>query len=487
MEIEAGSRELEEGNMKATMLSAYHLMLRYMFAGIVTLAIAGCNFPVRRTISANSPSATAATQDGELPPIGFQEATNTSAPLDINGTAEPIELTTETATIVHVATPGEPGATASYVEDYSSKSTAAEKRAPGGDSFTYNLYERPFYAKEMSYVPGIDIVRADLARDTAWFYVSLRLQEAPSGSAAASARYAVEVDADIDGRGDFLIGTAMPTGTEWTPDGVQIWEDSNGDVGGPIPVKSDPPGARDGYDELTFDQGIGVDPDAAWARISPSDPKYVQIAFKRTAIGSDSEFLWGVWADAGVQHPGWFDYDDHFTFAEAGSPLAAKAEYPLKAMEAVDNTCRMSYGFTLLGTEPGACYVAKPTATPTVTPTATKKIFIPHKTPLVPMPGFTVTSVVVRAGSATYSGTCPLNIWFYANITTNGAGTVQARWENPDGGYWGEITEIFTAAGTHEISYPIRVTVSIVENVRLHILSPNDMFSNTATSTITCW
>ncbi len=455
--------------------------------------LAACNFPVRTAFPA---SATETAWKDDLPPVGDSQRTDAIAAPDINGTAEPIELTTETATIVHVATPGEPGATASYVEDYSSKSTAAEKRAPGGDSFTYNLYERPFYAKEMSYVPGIDIVRADLARDTAWFYVSLRLQEAPSGSAAASARYAVEVDADIDGRGDFLIGTAMPTGTEWTPDGVQIWEDSNGDVGGPIPVKSDPPGARDGYDELTFDQGIGVDPDAAWARISPSDPKYVQIAFKRTAIGSDSEFLWGVWADAGVQHPGWFDYDDHFTFAEAGSPLAAKAEYPLKAMEAVDNTCRMSYGFTLLGTEPGACYVETPTATPTATTTPTAgKTYKPPTTPLVnPLQVLSAEIYDLVSGPSsepTLTG-CAYYTSFKGRIAVTGTGDVTWRWEEslngaPYGSGGSPFTAHITGSGTHFLGAAGRSSyVTETFKYRIHILSPIEIYSTEITVHITC-
>jgi hypothetical protein len=91
----------------------------------------------------------------------------------------------------------------------------------------------------------------------------------------------------------------------------------------------------------------------------------VQIAFLFSLIGSDGQFTWGAWSDDAIQDPGWFDYHDHFTLAEAGSPASESSNYPLKAMPLMDNTCRWGYGFTPTGTEIGVCYVP-PTPTPIV-------------------------------------------------------------------------------------------------------------------------
>ncbi len=87
------------------------------------------------------------------------------------------------------------------------------------------------------------------------------------------------------------------------------------------------------------------------------------MAFKYAAIGSPDDWTWGVWADEGVNKPEYFDYNDHFTATEAGSPTTGSSYYPVKAVAAVDNSCRWAVGFTPDGTEPGICYVP-PTPTP---------------------------------------------------------------------------------------------------------------------------
>jgi len=447
-----------------------------VLAAAVILGMAGCNFPDRLSRTLSTPAVSP--QEEDLPDPGNLKHTDTAAPPDGGEAVAPDDTPTMTATIAHLAVPGEPGVVTSYVEDYSSKNTAPEKRAPGGDSFTYNLFERPFLSDGMQYMPGVDVVRADLAKDATWFYVTVRLQEAPHPEGL----YAVEVDADIDGRGDYLIGTAAPPGTEWTTGGVQIREDANGDVGGPIPLKSDPPGSRDGYDDLAFDQGIGEDPDAAWSRMSPSDPKHVQIAFKRTAIGNDAEFLWGVWADAGVQRPGWLDYNDHFTLTEAGSPLQGNAEYPLKGMAAVDNTCRMSFGFPLTGTEPGACYIAAPTAalTPTRTATATVQFVI-----------FRVLSAEIYDVTKEGLGSCLYRITAYGRATANTAGTATLRWEvsTDDHPYtFGAMADLtFGGAGTIEAgNYGDDFGPTEKVRIRMHILAPFSVYSNVVTEELIC-
>ena len=143
----------------------------------------------------------------------------------------------------------------------------------------------------------------------------------PNPAGGMPGDYGVEVDMNVDGRGDVLVMAAKP-GTAWSTDGVKAWLDRNHDVGGAHPIQSDPPANTDGYETMVFDAGVGTDPDTAWARISPADPNIVQIAFKSTLINDADNFTWGAWAmNDSMLNPAWFDYNDHFTNAEAGSPL----------------------------------------------------------------------------------------------------------------------------------------------------------------------
>ena len=80
--------------------------------------------------------------------------------------------------------------------------------------------------------------------------------------------------------------------------------------------------------------------------------------------------MWGAWAQMGGLHPELFDYNDHFTLAQAGDPFPGNANYPIKALAELDNTCRWAVGFTPNGSEPGLCQHAP---TPTPYPTATRE------------------------------------------------------------------------------------------------------------------
>ncbi len=273
---------------------------------------------------------------------------------------EPAESPTPTPTVAHQVIPSSPAGVQSYIIDRSTASLAGERRAIA-DNFDWNLVERPFTAEVMDYKDYLDITRAEISLNPPFMYFTIHLEgAAPADSTAA---YGVEVDLDIDGHGDWLILGQIPSDSTWTTDGVVACRDANGDVGGPTPMRTDPPHAsRDGYEDCVFDGGYGIGPDEAWIRRDPSHADRVQIAIMFTLIGSDGQFVWGVWSDEGVQEPGWFDYNDHFTLAEAGSPASESSHYPLKAMAAMDNTCRWSYGFDLTGTEIGVCPVP---ATPT--------------------------------------------------------------------------------------------------------------------------
>jgi hypothetical protein len=76
--------------------------------------------------------------------------------------------------------------------------------------------------------------------------------------------------------------------------------------------------------------------------------------------------------DGYVGEPAFFDYNDYFTSAEAGSPVSGSSTYPLKELALVDNTCRWSVGFEPTGNEPGVCFTP-PTPTP-IPPTAAPEL-----------------------------------------------------------------------------------------------------------------
>lgn len=284
------------------------------------------------------------------------EATEAPAATD-----EPTVEPTITPTIEHITIPTGPGGLASFMTDRSTAALASERRAIG-DNYDTNLLERPYTSSEMDYKNYLDITRGELSLNGPFVYITINLE----GGAPAEAEpaYGVEIDTDIDGHGDWLIMGLLPPDSQWTTNDMRACRDANGDVGGPTPMRSDAPNsARDGYEDCVFENGYGIGPDEAWIRRDPGHSDRVQIAFLFTLIGSDGAFLWGVWADEGIKEPGWFDYHDHFTFTEAGSPASNSSEYPINAVAQMDNTCRWSYGYTLTGSEPGACYVP-PTATP---------------------------------------------------------------------------------------------------------------------------
>jgi len=332
---------------------------------ILAAAALACNLP---GLQAAQPTGAAAT--------GPAEASRTSPP---PATGEPPTLAvvtpevTPTAPIVHTMFPGEPPAPARFMTDRSTAPLAADRRSIA-DNFNIGAFERPFTSQAMEYKGYLDLTRAEIAGSGPWMYVTLSLEWPPV--AAAPASYAVEIDTDMDGRGDWIVIGGAPPGTDWTTDGVRVYQDTNNDVGANTPVQSDPPSSTDGYETLVFDQGSGPDPDAAWIRISPAAPNRIQLAFKAALIAGDAEFLWWGWAFADPQ-PAQQDYQDHFTLAQAGSPLSESPHYPIKDLALIDSTCRWGYDFNPSPGLPGVC---PPPPTPTPTPTKTKT---PTATPII--------------------------------------------------------------------------------------------------------
>ncbi len=279
---------------------------------------------------------------------------------------EELPLPTATA-IVHTITPSDPGWVHRWFKDTNSSTTADENRAPGGDDYYNNELERPFTANEMVYHPDIDIQKAEIASDDDFFYFSIYLKDVNSDTGDLPATYGAEIDTDLDGRGDFLFLCEAPNQTEWAIEMASGYTDSNDDVGGKQPTYPEAPTDGDGYDKVIFSMDVLDDPDGVWCRKAPGSEVKVDIAVKRTLIDSPNYFAWGVWADASLADPALFDYNDQFTYAEAGSPYHVNSNYPIKGLYLVDNTCRESYGFDPSGKIPGMCFIPTPIP-PTATP-----------------------------------------------------------------------------------------------------------------------
>lgn len=267
--------------------------------------------------------------------------------------------------INHVLTPPDQPAAGSYNYDVPSDGTASEHRAPYGDAYRINLFERPFTKSVMDYLPELDIVTFRLTADADWYYVSVEMTGGDMNS-QVGANYGVEIDPDHDGFGDYLIWTHPLYTTAWTTDTVQVYKDTNHDTGGLSAEQSDAVFSGDGFDTVIFDpaQGLGADPDLAWVRLDPHIASSIQFAFKRSLAGS--AFMWGAWADAGLKDPSQFNYNDRFKEPDAGSPETSETYYPIQAIAQVDDTCWAAVGFKPTGFEPHLC--PPPDITPTHQP-----------------------------------------------------------------------------------------------------------------------
>jgi hypothetical protein len=252
--------------------------------------------------------------------------------------------------------PGEPGAPIKVLEDANSSLKASEKRAVSGDNFSDGLYERPFTSQSMIYQPDLDILNASMSKDDKFFYFVIKLAGVIEKPQPLSGQYGIEFDLNKDGRGDLLVLAQKPV-KEWSTAGVQIFTDPDGDVGGKIPMTTEAGFKGDGYEKKMDASNSGA---AVFARLSPSDPASVEIAVSADQLGGVKEYLWNAWADGGIQDPSKFDYNDTFGPSQAGSPIKTAADYPLKALFSLDNTCRVVYGFTSNINIPGMCTSVQP-------------------------------------------------------------------------------------------------------------------------------
>jgi hypothetical protein len=260
---------------------------------------------------------------------------------------------TETPEIVHEMVPGEPlEISNTYLTDFNSFDFAGEGFTYG-DQYLINRYERPFTKEMLEYHGYLDLILVNLKVNPPWTYAELFLaDELPE---EGEATYSLELDLDEDGRGDILVSALLPISDEWTVDGVRVYEDKDGDVGGENPLIPDPVvETLTGYEELIFDSGLGDDSDLAWVRRHPEDPTALEIAYK-TDLTQNAGYLWSVVADEGLQEPGMADYNDWFSLPEAGSPFPEHEYHPIQEIYLVDSTCRSWYGYEPEGGEIGLC------------------------------------------------------------------------------------------------------------------------------------
>lgn len=256
---------------------------------------------------------------------------------------------------------GIPETRSDQASDPNSSIDAHKKTVPGGDTFVNDLFERPFNTNTMdTYFPNYDIVDTQGFKDDTWGYASITLSGLYTNNHLFG-KYGVEIDINKDGRGDFLILASNPSSTNWTRRGVQVWKDANGDVGGTVPIVADEDSTGDGYETLVFNQGKSDFPNGAWVRISPDDPKTVDLSFMLSMLGKSTSFAMGAWAGSDASlNPALFDFNDHMTHIQAGDPDSSAQLYPLKSLSEIDNTCRLAIGFVPTGREPGLCSAAQP-------------------------------------------------------------------------------------------------------------------------------
>jgi hypothetical protein len=335
--VHSPNKHMKTLNRKLTgLLSAILLMMACSLPGLAA--------PTEETPSSIPTDASAASVEPVTETV--QVPSETPAPT--------IKAATPTIVIPHSLVPSTSIDKAKLtINDVVSVDTAPENRAPYGDSYKGNLFERPFM-EDMAYLADIDIVSYSLAYDEKFFYVSIELVGAnPNNEIGID--YGVEMDINADGFGDYIIIARPPYNVKWTTDHVQIVQDTNRDTAGLSPERSDAPLPGDGYDTVVFDGGLpdSEDPDIAWVRVNAGKEATVQFAFKRTFFGE--QFMFGVLADAGTRSIEDLDYSDRFTELEAGSPEKSEKDYPLKALYGVDNVCRAAYGFVGTGDEPRRC------------------------------------------------------------------------------------------------------------------------------------
>jgi hypothetical protein len=227
---------------------------------------------------------------------------------------------------------------------------AKEKRVLTGDDFYKGLFERPFSSGEMVYQEDADIRIVTYAHNDVFHFFTIELHGLDPVTKSLTGTYGIEFDRSKTGHGDFLVWV-KDAKKEWSMEGVKAFSNPSKTVGGPTPLWVDKGYSEGGYEKEEKLEGDRV----AYARIDPKDATILQIAVNTALLDNAEEFLWGAWADKGWQDPMRFDYNDHIEEVAAGSPIKTSSYYPLKELANLDNTCRLTAGFTTTDIIRGKC------------------------------------------------------------------------------------------------------------------------------------
>lgn len=96
-----------------------------------------------------------------------------------------------------------------------------------------------------------------------------------------------------------------------------------------------------------------------------------------------------------------------------------------------------------------------------------------------------VTGATASVSPSSYSGDCPGAFAVSADLTAP-AGTITYRWERSDGTTGSAETLTFSGAGTLSVTDTWQLSATGPHWERVHVLTPNDLFSNQATFTNDC-
>jgi hypothetical protein len=314
--------------------------------------IAGCS---KANVTSTPPATeapVAASTEAPKPATEVPVVAPTSAPTDAPATAPTAVV------ITHLVTPGEPV----YKNDQKVSDCNTGDRVrlgattligEGCDLWDEQKLERPAAAVNGPYLASLDITSTWMGTDQQWLYGKIVLFEIDPAKMPADLTAAFEIDTDLDSRGEYLILARNITSTTWTTDGVQVWQDTDGLVGGGKPHQPDT-ASGNGYEALLFDSGVAADPDLAWVRLNTSKGMAIEFAFKPNLVPSNQVFAWWSW-----------------TFGAAPDP--AKMEVAdLQQNTAtwnLDNTCGWIFNAKPTNLQINICPFAYPTAVPTITPT----------------------------------------------------------------------------------------------------------------------
>ena len=312
-----------------------------VFAVVILITtLTGCNYPGFRPTAPDLPTTPPPTPS--LPPVVIT----------------PTEQT-------HILKPANPVGREQTIHDQVNKNYASQRRAYGGDEYKVGRFERPF-DQTMAYLGYLDIVKSTMVRtDPTFIYITIQVADPVASAVEQPAFFGLELDLNRDGRSRYLIRGTRPLDEKWTSAGMDVWESTTSalplaEISTGIPVTG-----SFGFDRDLLLDGKGHDIDMAWIRLKPGLADTVEIAFKNSLVGGEKgAFIWRPFTDGAPFAPGLYDLQNSFTLEQAGSPISGETYYPLKAVYAVDNTCRVASGFDATGKEPGLCPLPPPPEKP---------------------------------------------------------------------------------------------------------------------------